>query len=321
MRPLGRSNQRLEAAFLESPPHSRGQAFFSYLDRKRPGREISPLLGLLKMIMSRRESNVKPAKRAWKRRRVEAWMRGRSGAAVVPRSLFCRFTRLASRSRDSVRRDATKRVSAADFADVRRFQEVLICEIPVISGREFAGSSRFPTASRLQPLCPGSWLAAAGRRVEALRRVSDSSPPCPPTPWPTSVRRPGTPALHLVWGPLVSPVVTIPLSAATGLPPRSSASRGRTPGRRASSRSCLLTADQMDMVGPQAQQVQSHFKARHALAQHTHEMLAIGVVAEGGKIMRRRSSAKGRFRGCSAYPDCKGSRPMKEEPRAGLGPH
>jgi hypothetical protein len=52
-----------EAAFLESPPLSRGRAFFSYLDRKRPGREISPLLGLLKRIMVRREGNVKPAKR------------------------------------------------------------------------------------------------------------------------------------------------------------------------------------------------------------------------------------------------------------------
>jgi four helix bundle suffix protein len=40
-----------------------------------------------------------------------------------------------------------------------------------------------------------------------------------------------------------------------------------------------------------------------------------------GKTMRRRSSAKGRFWGCSAYPDCKGSRPMGEEPRSGAGPH
>ena len=34
-----------------------------------PGREISPLLGLFKTIMVRREGNVKPTKRAWMRRR------------------------------------------------------------------------------------------------------------------------------------------------------------------------------------------------------------------------------------------------------------
>ena len=63
MRPLGRSNLP-EAAFLEP--------CLSYLDRKRPGREISPLLGLFKTIMVRREGNVKPAKRAWKRKSVDA---------------------------------------------------------------------------------------------------------------------------------------------------------------------------------------------------------------------------------------------------------
>jgi hypothetical protein len=67
---LGRSNQRLNNAFLEPPPLLRGQALFSYLDRKRPGREISPLLGLLKTIMVRRERNVKSGLRP--RGRVEA---------------------------------------------------------------------------------------------------------------------------------------------------------------------------------------------------------------------------------------------------------
>lgn len=35
-----------------------------------------------------------------------------------------------------------------------------------------------------------------------------------------------------------------------------------------------------------------------------------------GKSMRRRNSATGQFWGCSAFPDCKGTRPMGEE-----GPH
>ena len=68
----GRSNLP-EAAFLEPR--------FSYLDRKRPGREISPLLGLFKMIMVRAEPNVNsrdpwPVARGPARRgRVGAWMR------------------------------------------------------------------------------------------------------------------------------------------------------------------------------------------------------------------------------------------------------
>ena len=33
---------------------------------------------------------------------------------------------------------------------------------------------------------------------------------------------------------------------------------------------------------------------------------------ECGKPMRRRSSAKGPFWGCSAYPGCRGTRPDKE---------
>ncbi|MGX9364623.1 topoisomerase DNA-binding C4 zinc finger domain-containing protein [Desulfoplanes sp. PS50] len=32
-----------------------------------------------------------------------------------------------------------------------------------------------------------------------------------------------------------------------------------------------------------------------------------------GKPMRPRTSARGPFWGCSAYPDCKGSRPIDEK--------
>jgi four helix bundle suffix protein len=39
-----------------------------------------------------------------------------------------------------------------------------------------------------------------------------------------------------------------------------------------------------------------------------------------GKPMRRRKSAKGEFWGCSGFPECKGTRPMGQEPRAGSGP-
>lgn len=40
-----------------------------------------------------------------------------------------------------------------------------------------------------------------------------------------------------------------------------------------------------------------------------------------GKAMRRRKSAKGPFWGCSAFPECKGTRPIQEESRAGAGTH
>lgn len=40
-----------------------------------------------------------------------------------------------------------------------------------------------------------------------------------------------------------------------------------------------------------------------------------------GKAMRRRKSAKGPFWGCSAFPECKGTRPIQEESRGGAGPH
>jgi four helix bundle suffix protein len=36
-----------------------------------------------------------------------------------------------------------------------------------------------------------------------------------------------------------------------------------------------------------------------------------------GKAMRRRSSAKGEFWGCSGFPECKGTRPIRQEPRSG----
>ncbi|HSV99727.1 MAG TPA: four helix bundle suffix domain-containing protein [Sedimentisphaerales bacterium] len=38
-----------------------------------------------------------------------------------------------------------------------------------------------------------------------------------------------------------------------------------------------------------------------------------------GKAMRRRKSAKGLFWGCSAFPECKGTRPIQEEPGGGAG--
>lgn len=54
----GRANLP-EAAFLEPR--------FSYLDKERLGRHLSPLLGLFRMIMVRQEGSVKPAKRAVRR--------------------------------------------------------------------------------------------------------------------------------------------------------------------------------------------------------------------------------------------------------------